>query len=174
MIMGFMSGVALGQQLVGMTKGKGRGKSSGEFGRGFNSNNFSKNSNNQTQRLQSAKLAAYQRMKARQNILPTANFDTPVENPKFTSQNFTSENSPFNSQFNYDPSGELLNSIRNSIKEFNDWIKKQTGGLLDFNMAMAIFFIVRGIRKFILEKQYPSAWQLIWWASSILRGWRFM
>ena len=170
MIMGFMSGVALGQQLVGMTKGKGNGG----FGRGFNSSNFSKNSNNQVQRLQSAKLAAYQRMKARQNFLPNSTFNTPVDRPQFTSQNFTSENSSFNPQLNYDPSGELLNSIRKSIKEFNDWVKKQTNGLLDINMAMAIFFIARGIRKFILEKQYPSAWQLIWWASSILRGWRFM
>ena len=173
MVMGFLSGVALGQQLVGMTKGKGRGNGGG-FGRGFSNSNFNNKAQSQSQRLQSAKWAAYQRMKSRQTFNNSALNVSNTARPQFTSQNFTPENSPFNPQFNYDPSGELLNSIRNSIKEFNDWIKRQTNGLLDLNMAMAIFFIARGIRKFILEKQYPSAWQLIWWASSILRGWRFM
>ena len=94
----------------------------------------------------------------------------------------TAENMAFDAAFNYDfkddvkydPSGQLLNSFRGTLKDFNDWIKQKTNGILDLNMSMAIFFIIRGIRKFILEKQYPSAWQLIWWASSILRGWRFM
>ena len=80
----------------------------------------------------------------------------------------------FKDEFKDDASGHLLNSIRRSIKEFNYWIRRQTAGLLDLNMSLAIFFIVRGVRKFLIEKQYPSAWQLIWWASSILRGWRFM
>ena len=157
MVMGFMSGLALGQQLVGMGRSKGFGT------RKYNTPKLS-----HAQRLQSAKLAAYKRMQARQLIQR--------KNPQ------TAENMAFDAAFNYDfkddvkydPSGQLLNSFRGTLKDFNDWIKQKTNGILDLNMSMAIFFIIRGIRKFILEKQYPSAWQLIWWASSILRGWRFM
>ena len=156
---GFMAGVALGQKLVGM----GRGQTKGLGGR------KAVKSSTQDQRLQSARIAAYKRMKARQ----LRQIQTPLE---------TAENRAFNAGFNYafkdefkdDPSGQLLNSFRKSIKEFNDWVKLKTNGILDLNMSMAIFFIIRGVRKFILEKQYPSAWQLIWWASSILRGWRFV
>ncbi|MBR1396188.1 MAG: hypothetical protein IJ563_01465 [Selenomonadaceae bacterium] len=162
MVAGFMAGVALGQQLVGMNK------SSNKYSK-FNKRNKISAVSTAEQRLQSAKLAAYKRMKARQNMLTqqsTAANNTAAA-PQVETQNAQ------DLQYN-DASGQLLISIKKSVREFNDWIKKQTNGLLDLNMSMAIFFVVRGLRKFLIEKQYPSAWQLIWWASSILRGWRFV
>ena len=157
MVSGFMAGVLLGQKLVGMGKGQAKG-----FG-GRKSNIKA----TQSQRLQSAKMAAFKRMKARQQLqIPTESASNRAFDASF--------NYEFKDDFKYDPSGQLLNSFRGTLKDFNDWIKQKTNGILDLNMSMAIFFIVRGVRKFILEKQYPSAWQLIWWASSILRGWRFV
>ncbi len=188
MVTGFMAGVALGQKIVGAGK----------------ASKVRVPMSPAEQRLQSAKLAAFKRMKARQIAESQKNFaasninnftDTLVsalsdsnDNKNFSGQrrgsrgqrnNFTTaEEIAFDKGFNYefkdDASGILLNSVRGSIKDFNDWIKQKTGGLLDLNMSMAIFFIIRGIRRIILEKQYPNAWQLIWWATSILRGWRFM
>ena len=161
MVAGFMAGVALGQQLVGMNK------SSNKYNK-FNKRNKISAVSTAEQRLQAAKLAAYKRMKARQNM--SAQQSTSANTlaaPQVKTQNTQ------DLQYN-DASGQLLISIKKSMREFNDWIKRQTNGLLDLNMSMAIFFIVRGIRRIILEKQYPNAWQMIWWASSILRGWRFV
>ena len=56
MVTGFMAGVALGQQLVGMSKSK-------------KTQTFA----NTNQRLQSAKIAAYKRMQARQKQLAMVN-----------------------------------------------------------------------------------------------------
>ena len=119
------------------------------------------------QRLQSAKIAAYKRMQARQkHFQKNMSAEEIIFNEGFSNE--------FRKTFRDDASGDLLNSIKNNFTEFNDWIKKQTGGLLDLNMSLAIFFIIRGIRRLVLEKQTPNAWQMIWWAMSILRGWRFV
>lgn len=163
---GFMAGVALGQKLVGMSKGQGKG-----FG-----GRQSSQVNTQAQRLQSARIAAYKRMQARQAAESTALTKKQFTNTEKAEEIVFEEGfaREFKKEFKDDASGQLLNSIRNSLREFNAWVKRITGGLLDLNMSMAIFFIVRGIRRIILEKQYPNAWQMIWWASSILRGWRFV
>ena len=177
MVTGFMAGVALGQQLVGMNKKKPQ-------------------ISTRAQRLQSARLAAYRRMQARQRQL-TVNETLPalsIQEDSFSrprrgagrnaraNSNSTAEEivfeegfaREFKNTFRDDASGQLLNSIRKTFSEFNAWVKRQTNGLLDLNMSLAIFFIIRGVRRIILERQYPNAWQMIWWASSILRGWRFV
>ena len=168
MVTGFMAGVALGQQLVGMTKSKKRRPTSA------------------AQRLQSAKWAAYKRMQARQAAINfaknqqqarlTNNTQSGSPTPDSTEKIVFEEgfNNEFRKAFKDDTSGQLLNSIRNTFREFNAWVKEKTGGLLDLNMSLAIVFIIRGVRRIVLEKQYPNAWQMIWWASSILRGWRFV
>ncbi len=171
-----MAGVALGQKLVGM-------------------NNPNKpQMSSQAQRLQSAKMAAYKRMKLRQqqtaitNVSPTLrnsstlpDFETISQRPcrggKNSMNGMSAGDFVFNADFknfNDDASGKILNSIKNNFSEINAWIKKMTNGLLDLNMSLAIFFIVRGIRRLVLEKQTPNAWQMIWWAMSILRGWKFV
>ena len=175
MVTGFMAGVALGQQLVGM-------------------NNKKPQISTRAQRLQSAKLAAYRRMQARQKqlamneTLPALSiqedsFSRPRRgkgsraNSNSTAEEIVFEEGfarEFKNTFKDDTSGQLLNSIRKTFSEFNAWVKEKTGGLLDLNMSLAIFFIIRGVRRIILERQYPNAWQMIWWASSILRGWRFV
>lgn len=184
MVTGFMAGVALGQKLVGMNK-------------------KTKTLTAQSaaaQRLQSAKLAALRRMKARElaeqrtvatkKIMNEVSYVTSqkgrgnfARGKRYSSVDKTIvEDAMIDAAIDYelkdnikdDASGQLLKSIRNSLRELNYWIKDKTSGLLDLNISLAIFFAVRGIRKFLIEKQYPSAWQLIWWASSIMRGWRFM
>ena len=177
MVGGFTAGVALGQQigqqLFGGKRG-GRMRSSMTGGSNIQYNSMQRSTN---QRLQSAKLAAYKRMKSRQMTYDqSSQFNNrPFEN---TFSNKNNQSTPIDQVINYalpnDPSGQLLKSIRSTIMELNDFVKRATNGVLDLNISMAIFFIVRGIRKFIMEKQYPNAWQLIWWASSILRGWRLM
>ncbi len=168
--------MALGQKLVGMNKPNKPQMSS------------------QAQRLQSAKMAAYKRMKLRQqqtaitNVSPTLrnsstlpDFETTSQRPcrggKNSMNGMSAGDFVFNADFknfNDDASGQILNSIKNNFSEINAWIKKMTNGLLDLNMSLAIFFIVRGIRRLVLEKQTPNAWQMIWWAMSILRGWKFV
>ncbi|MBQ7514807.1 MAG: hypothetical protein IJS96_00880 [Schwartzia sp.] len=51
-------------------------------------------------------------------------------------------------------------------------LKMVTAGLLDLPSLLSIVFAVRGIRKILLAKQLPSGPQLLWWAFSLLRGWR--
>ena len=171
-----MAGVALGQKLVGMNKPKKPQMSS------------------QAQRLQSAKMAAYKRMKFRQqqtaitDVSPTLqdfsalpDFETTSQRPRRggggggrnSMGGMSAGDFVFNADFkNFDDdaSGQILKSIKNNFSEINAWIKKITKGLLDLNTSLAIFFIVRGIRRLVLEKQTPNAWQMIWWAMSILRN----
>lgn len=152
---GFMAGIALGQTIVGSIK---------------------KSPN--TSRLQSAKKAAYKRMIARQSqsqsqsqlALPTnfINQNSFQGKCQIRGRNKVADDFMLTS----DGQGELLSSIKANFSQINAWIKKISGGLLDLNMTLALFFIIRGIRKLILEKQTPNAWQMIWWAMSILRGWK--
>lgn len=196
MVGGFMAGVALGQKIVGMNKSQKTQVPS-------QAQKFQSAQSNQAQKLQSAQMAAYKRMQAHQKQLAmntTANnamtlpdfsampnFENTNSQPRrgggrnSMRGNSSAENFMFNetfngnfNNFNNDASGQILNSIKNNFGEINAWIKKVTNGLLDLNMSMALFFMVRGIRRLILEKQTPNAWQMIWWAMSILRGWRFV
>ena len=188
MVGGFMAGVSLGQKIMGMNK-----FSNQIFSQGQNQIFNQKQIPTQNQKLQSAKIAAYKRMIARQNQFDNSSMTLPTI-PNFEQTNSrqskgrgqgrgkknfdsTPDDFIFNQDFNQlkdDGPGLLLNSLKNNFGEINAWIKKNSHGLLDLNMSLALFFIIRGIRRLILEKQYPNAWQMIWWAMSILRGWRFI
>ena len=60
--------------------------------------------------------------------------------------------------------------LLNLIREINLWIKTKTGNLMDLRVAVAGFFIIRGLRKVMTMGQRPNGPQMLWWAFSILRG----
>ena len=63
-------------------------------------------------------------------------------------------------------------SIRRTTGTMNEWLKGHSDDWLDLNSVLSIFFIVRGLRKVLFFHQRPSGPQMIWWAVSLLRGWR--
>lgn len=60
--------------------------------------------------------------------------------------------------------------LLNLIREINMWIKAKTGNLMDLRIAIAGWFIIRGLRKVMTMGQRPNGPQMLWWAFSILRG----
>lgn len=79
--------------------------------------------------------------------------------------------------------GTLAQSIRSSVHAFSGWIQAHTGGALDLNsLAAGVFFLI-GIRQLVLAntaanaagtgaRTSPSGFQMLWWALTLMRGWR--
>ena len=72
------------------------------------------------------------------------------------------------------PLAELGASIRRTAGAANVWLREKTRGWLDFPSVFALGFIVRGLRKILLYEQRPSGPQMLWWAFSILKGWKMV
>jgi len=72
------------------------------------------------------------------------------------------------------PLAELGASIRRTAGTANVWLHEKTRGWLDFPSVFALGFIVRGLRKILLYEQRPSGPQMLWWAFSILKGWKMI
>ena len=72
------------------------------------------------------------------------------------------------------PLAELGASIRRTAGAANVWLHEKTRGWLDFPSIFALGFIVRGLRKILLYEQRPSGPQMLWWAFSILKGWKMI
>ena len=72
------------------------------------------------------------------------------------------------------PLAELGASIRRTAGVANAWLREKTRGWLDFPSVFALGFIVRGLRKILLYEQRPSGPQMLWWAFSILKGWKMI
>ena len=47
-----------------------------------------------------------------------------------------------------------------------------TRGWLDVSSAAFLLFLLRGVRKMVMTKIAPSGAQMLWWAVSLMRGWR--
>ena len=73
---------------------------------------------------------------------------------------------------NASEAGELTRSIRGTLRDFSEWIRRNTGGIFDAGSLAALLFALRGLRKMIITKQYPSGTSMLWWAASLMRGWR--
>ena len=63
--------------------------------------------------------------------------------------------------------------IHGTFSAINRHMKLATGGWFDLPSLLSLVFTVRGLQKILLTKQLPTGPQLLWWAFSILRGWRF-
>ena len=72
------------------------------------------------------------------------------------------------------PLAEVGASIRRMVGAANVWLREKTCGWLDFPSVFALGFIVRGLRKILLYDQRPSGPQMLWWAFSILKGWKML
>ena len=68
--------------------------------------------------------------------------------------------------------GSITVSVRNTMADFSAFIKRITGGVFDAKSLAAMLLLLRGLRKMILTKQYPSGSAMLWWAVSLMRGWR--
>lgn len=68
--------------------------------------------------------------------------------------------------------GEITYSIHRAMYSFSAWLKQNTWGLFDASSLISLLFFIRGVRKLLLTQQFPSGSQLIWWAISLMRGWR--
>lgn len=63
--------------------------------------------------------------------------------------------------------------IHGTFSSINRHMKMATGGWFDLPSLLSLAFTVRGLQKVLVTKQLPTGPQLLWWAFSILRGWRF-
>ena len=70
------------------------------------------------------------------------------------------------------PPATLAQSIRRSVNDFSGWIQQHTGGALDLTSAVAAIFVLRGIRQMLLSDNTPSGSQMLWWALTLMRGWK--
>ena len=68
--------------------------------------------------------------------------------------------------------GSLTRSVRNMARSFSAWIKAHTSGIFDISSLASCIFALRGLRKMLLTKTYPSGAQMLWWALALMRGWR--
>jgi len=68
--------------------------------------------------------------------------------------------------------GKLTQSVRAQARQISDWLKVHTGGWFDISSLASVFFLFRGLRKMLLTQQMPSGSQMLWWALSLMRGWR--
>lgn len=68
--------------------------------------------------------------------------------------------------------GSITRSIRNTARAFSQWIKDHTCGWFDMSSLASLLFLLRGLRKMLLTGQYPSGSQMLWWAVTLMRGWR--
>ena len=70
------------------------------------------------------------------------------------------------------PPATLAQSVRRSVHDFSGWIQRHTGGALDLSSVVAGVFVLRGIRQLVLTNNTPSGSQMLWWALTLMRGWK--
>ena len=68
--------------------------------------------------------------------------------------------------------GAITHSVRQAMFTLSRWLKQNTGGVLDANSLASLVFFLTGVRKLLLTQQFPSGTQLLWWAFSLMRGWK--
>ena len=52
------------------------------------------------------------------------------------------------------------------------WINRHTAGWFDMSSLVSLLFALRGLRKVLMTYSSPSGAQMLWWALSLMRGWR--
>lgn len=68
--------------------------------------------------------------------------------------------------------GGITRSVRNSGRAFSAWINRHTCGWFDMSSLASLLFALRGLRKMLMTYSSPSGAQMLWWALSLMRGWR--
>ena len=63
-------------------------------------------------------------------------------------------------------------SIRRTMEALNHQVRKLTMNWLDLSSVASLLFLVRGFRKIFAYAQWPTGSQMLWWAVSLMRGWK--
>lgn len=66
--------------------------------------------------------------------------------------------------------GSITKSVENTIKQISHMIIGETHGLFDIRSLSSAIFAILGFRKVILNGEFPSGIQMLWWAVSLMRG----
>lgn len=53
---------------------------------------------------------------------------------------------------------------------FNSAVSQKTANVFDLRSLLSLVLVVRGMRKMIAQNQRPSGPQMLWWATSLMRG----
>ena len=70
------------------------------------------------------------------------------------------------------PAGRVTRSVRNTGRAFSAWSNRHTAGWFDMSSLVSLLFALRGLRKVLMTYSSPSGAQMLWWALSLMRGWR--
>ena len=68
--------------------------------------------------------------------------------------------------------GLATRTVRSLMRDISRWLQAGTGGWLDASSLASLVFFFQGIKKMMLTQQFPSGSQMLWWAVSLMRGWR--
>lgn len=74
--------------------------------------------------------------------------------------------------FDESHAGRVTRSVRNTGRVFSAWINRHTAGWFDMSSLVSLLFALRGLRKVLMTYSSPSGAQMLWWALSLMRGWR--
>lgn len=58
------------------------------------------------------------------------------------------------------------------ISKANGIVSCHTANCFDLKSLLSFTFLFRGVRKVLVQGQRPSGPQMLWWAISLMRGWR--
>ncbi len=68
--------------------------------------------------------------------------------------------------------GLLTRTVRSVMRDVSRWLLDRTGGWLDASSLSSLIFFFQGFKKMMMTQQFPSGSQMLWWAISLMRGWR--
>ena len=66
--------------------------------------------------------------------------------------------------------GSVTKSIKSTVRHISHTIVRETGGLFDIRSLCSCLLMIFGFRKVILNGEFPSGIQMLWWAVSLMRG----
>ncbi len=66
--------------------------------------------------------------------------------------------------------GSITKSIKSTIRHISHTILRETNGLFDIRSLSSIIFAILGFRKVVMNGEFPSGIQMLWWAVSLMRG----
>lgn len=66
--------------------------------------------------------------------------------------------------------GSITKSVKRTIRHISHIIVRETNGLFDIRSLSSIILSVLGFRKVIMNGEFPSGIQMLWWAVSLMRG----
>ena len=66
--------------------------------------------------------------------------------------------------------GSITKSVKSTLRHISHILIRETHGLFDIRSLSSAIFAIFGFRKVILNGEFPSGIQMLWWAVSLMRG----